>query len=265
MTGPIPILLYHVANVPPGARRGLAVAASELRTHTGALQAPGRSAVAIGAIAAHLRGVGQLPPRRFAVTLDDATIPTYDAAVELALRAIPVSLYVSTGSIGHKGMLTAPRLVELSRLPAVQLGAHAVRHRRLDELATTEIREEVAGSKAALEDIIQRPVTSFAYPHGAYDARVRQAVRAAGYESAVAVKNALSHAADDPFAMARWTVPHGTPVARVAEVLDGIGVPMAWREERARTRAFRTVRRLYQRSRRDPAEAGHDTGRLTTS
>jgi peptidoglycan/xylan/chitin deacetylase (PgdA/CDA1 family) len=187
------------------------------------------------------------------------------------MRGIPVSVYVSTDSIGHEQMLTGPQLVELSRLPLVELGAHAVRHRRLDELAAEEIRREVTGSKAALEGLIQRPVTSFAYPHGAYDARVRQAVVAAGYEYAVAVKNALSHAADDPFAMARWTVSGATPVARIAQVLDGVDVPIAWHEEHARTRAFRAMRRLRRRVRRDRTgslgreASGHDMRRFTSS
>ena len=45
---------------------------------------------------------------------------------------------------------------------------------------------------------------TFAYPHGAYDKRVRQAVIDAGYVSAAAVKNAFSHPADDPYAIAAW-------------------------------------------------------------
>jgi hypothetical protein len=90
-------------------------------------------------------------------------------------------------------------------------------------------------------------VVSFAYPHGAYDGRVRLAVIGAGYRSAAAVKNALSHPADDPFAIARWTVTAGTPASRVAGVLDGEGAPHAWARERLRTRAYRTARRGRRR------------------
>jgi hypothetical protein len=94
---------------------------------------------------------------------------------------------------------------------------------------------------------VQINIESFAYPHGAYDRRARQAVIQAGYRSAAAVKNAVSHASDDPFAIARWTVTRGTPVSRIAEVLEGDGVPRAWANERLRTRAFRTVRRERRR------------------
>jgi hypothetical protein len=91
------------------------------------------------------------------------------------------------------------------------------------------------------------PIDSFAYPYGAYDARVRGAVIAAGYRSAAAVKNAVSHRDDDPFAIARWTVTSATPAKRLADVLDGRGVPLGWTRERLRTRAYRTARRQRRR------------------
>ncbi len=89
---------------------------------------------------------------------------------------------------------------------AVEVGAHTIGHPRLDELAGAALHREIAGSKAALEDVLGHPVAGFAYPHGAHDQRSRAAVIAAGYTHAAAVKDALSHPGDDPFAIARWTV-----------------------------------------------------------
>jgi peptidoglycan/xylan/chitin deacetylase (PgdA/CDA1 family) len=129
----------------------------------------------------------------------------------------------------------------------VEVGAHAVRHRRLDELDDRELAEEVGASKAELEALTQQAVASFAYPHGAYDGRVRQVVIAAGYRSAAAVKNAASHHGDDPFAIARWTVTAGTRAARIAEVLEGEGIRRAWGGERLRTRGYRAARRHRRR------------------
>jgi hypothetical protein len=102
-------------------------------------------------------------------------------------------------------------------------------------------------SRTELEEITGSPVLSFSYPHGAYDRRARVAVVAAGYRSAAAVKNAVSHLGDDPFAIARWTVTAGTPAARIADVLEGRGVPRAWRGERLRTRGYRVARRQRRR------------------
>jgi peptidoglycan/xylan/chitin deacetylase (PgdA/CDA1 family) len=129
----------------------------------------------------------------------------------------------------------------------VEVGAHAVRHRRLDELPDIELEDEVSGSKRELEQLTSEPVASFSYPHGAYDRRVRAAVAAAGYRSAAAVKNAISHHEDDPFAIARLTITSATSTDRVAQLLEGTGAPLAWTGQRVRTRMYRLARRSRRR------------------
>jgi hypothetical protein len=92
-------------------------------------------------------------------------------------------------------------------------------------------------------ELTERPCRSFAYPHGSHDRRTVDIVRASGYSSAVAVRNALSHAGDDPFALARVTVERRSGSATVERALAG-SLPIARDAERARTRAYRYVRRL---------------------
>jgi peptidoglycan/xylan/chitin deacetylase (PgdA/CDA1 family) len=106
----------------------------------------------------------------------------------------------------------------------------------------------VSDSKQALEQMIGRRVDTFAYPFGAYDTRVRTAVIDAGFSSAAAVKNALSHPDDDPWAIARFTVSAVTSAEQIAQVLDGRGAPYAWHGERLRTRGYRAVRKLRRRT-----------------
>ena len=152
-------------------------------------------------------------------------------------------MYVTTGEVGAPNRLAPSQLADLAHVSSVEIGAHTVSHRRLDELDDRELADEVGVSKAQLEDFTGVVVGSFSYPHGAYDRRARAAVIAAGYGSAAAVKNAVSHPGDDPYAIARWTVTRGTPAFRIAQVLEGDGVPRAWEHERLRTRAYRAARR----------------------
>jgi glycosyltransferase involved in cell wall biosynthesis len=98
--------------------------------------------------------------------------------------------------------------------------------------------------KRQLEHLLGRGVETFTYPYGAYDRRVREAVIADGFPSAVAVKNALFHRGDDPWAIARWTVRSTSRAQQIARILDGRGAPCAWRHERLRTRGCRTVRKV---------------------
>src|SRR5438067_762086 len=48
----------------------------------------------------------------------------------------------------------------------VEIGAHTVSHPWLAAIPLAEQRREMAQSKAELEEILGKPVTSFAYPHG---------------------------------------------------------------------------------------------------
>jgi peptidoglycan/xylan/chitin deacetylase (PgdA/CDA1 family) len=190
------------------------------------------------------RGISE---RAAAITFDDGFADTYDAVHSLLARGLRSTVYVTTSELGASHRLTSSQVAELAQMSCIEVGAHAVRHRYLDELDDSELADEVNRSKVELENLSQVAVHSFAYPHGAYDRRVRQAVITGGYRSAVAVKNAVSHPADDPFAIARWTVTAGTPASRIAQVLEGESVPVAWSHERVRTRAYRMVRRGRRR------------------
>ena len=71
---------------------------------------------------------------------------------------------------------------------------------------------------------------------------------AAGYRSATAVRNALSHADDDRYAIARVTVTSDFGPADIARVLTGTGVRTAGPREHWQTAVWRQARRLARPS-----------------
>jgi peptidoglycan/xylan/chitin deacetylase (PgdA/CDA1 family) len=241
----VPVLLYHSISRRASEREiRWTVSPSTFSTHVETIASSCRTALTVSELGACLRGERALPQRAVVVTFDDGYADVVGAAETLADRGLSSTIYVTTGRVGQAGMLSRAALSDLGRHQTVELGAHGIHHDRLDELVGSRIAAEVRGSKVELEGLIQMPVTSFAYPHGAYDRRSRDAVIAAGYRAAAAVKNALSHAADDPFAIARWTVRSGTSAETIGAILDGRGAPLAWNREPARTKASRAARRL---------------------
>ncbi|HEY5285509.1 MAG TPA: polysaccharide deacetylase family protein [Solirubrobacteraceae bacterium] len=245
----IPVLLYHAVPDTPSVNDPLSVPFEQFAGHVDAIVRSGRAPVSIAEIAAGLRGERPLPEHAVAVTFDDAYEDTPRAIERLRERGLRSSVYVTTGQIDSGPMIRREQLVQLAREPeTVELGAHTVNHPPLDELGIEEIEREVSDSKQALEQTIGRSVDTFAYPFGAYDARVRRAVIDAGFNSAAAVKNAFSHPEDDPWAIARVTVRAATSAERIAQILDGRGAPFAWQDERLRTRGYRTVRKLRRRT-----------------
>jgi peptidoglycan/xylan/chitin deacetylase (PgdA/CDA1 family) len=163
-----------------------------------------------------LRQVGALRRfRRVHATFDDAFRSA--ASVFPALRDLGVTLqiFVCTGYAREGKALTVPELAgddpaELATMTWDELrahaadgaliGSHAVTHPHLPAFGDDEVRREVQESKAEIEDELGRPCRDFAYPYGEHDARVRSAVRAAGFERAYA----LAHGTwNDPYELPR--------------------------------------------------------------
>jgi peptidoglycan/xylan/chitin deacetylase (PgdA/CDA1 family) len=240
MTPPIPVLLYH--NV--SARGSFAVAPDDFARHADVIAACGRTALTMSELADGLRGRRALPELSVAITFDDGYEDTVGAIESLRTHGLCSTLYITSGRVGDACAITAEQVGTLAGWhESVELGAHTVTHTRLDELSTLAAGREIRDSKDAVEQLVGRRVNTFAYPYGAFDHQVRGLVINAGYTSASAVKNALSHQHDDPFAIARWTVRSTTTVDDLTAVLNGTGAPRAWRGQRVRTRAFRVVRR----------------------
>jgi peptidoglycan/xylan/chitin deacetylase (PgdA/CDA1 family) len=244
----IPVILYHdVQRAPTSGIERWTISPDQFREHISAIADSGRMSLTLSELAERLRGERPLEREAVVVTFDDGYASTYEAVLELVRRGMGASVYVTTGTIGTEGMLSAAQIRALARLPGVEIGAHTISHPHLDELAGEALEREITASKHTLETLLDAPVTSFAYPHGSHDRRSRAAVIRAGFRSAAAIKNALSHLEDDPFAIARWTVTARTSPEQLVRVLRGDGAPTAWRRERLRTRAWRAARRARRR------------------
>ena len=243
---PIPVLLYHsVSDSPAPAIADFCVSEAEFARQVDAIAGSGREAVGFAELVRRLSaGDAAALENCVCVTFEDGWSDNLAAAERLAARELPATVFVTTGYIGRDGFLDSTQLRELAAMAGVEIGAHSVGHPRLDQLDKGSIRNEITESRRELEAQIGSPVTTFAYPHGCHDARVIAAVREAGFSGAAAVKNALSHPDDDPYAVARWTVTSSSDVSEIEALLAGNGAPLAWRGERLRTRAFRYYRRL---------------------
>jgi peptidoglycan/xylan/chitin deacetylase (PgdA/CDA1 family) len=91
----------------------------------------------------------------------------------------------------------------------MDVGAHTVSHPILTRLGPREARAEILDSKAHLEQIIDRPVTLFAYPNGIpqgdYAGEHVQMVREAGFEAAVSTAWGAASAGADVYQLPRFT------------------------------------------------------------
>ena len=257
----MPALMYHSVSAVGGPLRDLAVPPDRLAEQLGALTAAGYRLVGLTE-ALDALDAGSTD-RLLAVTFDDGYRDFLTAAVP-ALRAAGAraTLYASVGHLGGPaGWLGrwspdfGPLLdwAELSEVAdaGVEIGNHSLVHHPLDVLPPAQLREEIVRSHDELEQRLQRPVRSFAYPHGYNGRRVRDVVRAAGHDNATEVGRRLHTPGERRFAVPRLQpTPDHTGADLVALVAGG-GSQLVPRAKRLAQPAWRTVRRIARRAGRN--------------
>ena len=139
---------------------------------------------------------GDVPDHRPLLTFDDGYDDLYSillpAAREYNLK--PLIFLVAdripgTNVWDQENGLRSRRLLTLGQIREMQqsgfdFGSHTLTHPWLPDLSDTDLRREVRDSKYRLEDMLGTEITSFAYPYGGVDQRVRAAVAEAGYRLA---------------------------------------------------------------------------------
>lgn len=154
--------------------------------------------------------------RTAVITFDDGYVDNLAACEELQKRGMRASWFIVSGSVGKaplwpadgrpaRRLLNAPELREMQE-NGMEIGSHTVNHVRLTDADDTTLRRELTKSKAALEDILENSVTSFAYPYGAWDQRCIKAVMEAGYTSACTTRSGWALRDGDPYKLRRLSV-----------------------------------------------------------
>lgn len=132
-----------------------------------------------------------------AVTFDDGYVSVVaNALPALRQQQIPCALFVPTGSwnsrprwvasvsnaLFKERVLSCDEIRQLSSEPLVTVGSHSVSHPDLRRLDDAVVDRELIESRRELEALTGRRVRSFSFPYGAYDERVVNRARSAGYE-----------------------------------------------------------------------------------
>ena len=195
----VPILAYHgIGTAPPATtHRGLYLAPEKFRRQLRVLAAHGYRGVSMSEGFAHL--LGERSDKVAILTFDDGYADNLDAAAPLLREhGFGATCYLVADRIGGFNAWDSELLgvrKPLMGLDGIRdwiamgmaVGSHTRTHPRLTRLSRAQMREEVVGSKAALEDRLGIPIDHFCYPYGDYDEACVDAVREAGYVTAVTV------------------------------------------------------------------------------
>jgi peptidoglycan/xylan/chitin deacetylase (PgdA/CDA1 family) len=131
-----------------------------------------------------------------ALTFDDGSVDNaLVLPVLLEALGVPATLFVCPGLLGEPYPYLAPEanvrlmnreeLEQTAALEYIEIGSHTNRHIDMTHIGGQEAYDEMTSSKQALEQLIGKPVESFAYPFCRYSPACPPAAERAGYTSAV--------------------------------------------------------------------------------
>ena len=153
-------------------------------------------------------GTSTLPSKPVLITFDDGFKDQYKYAFPVMKRlGIKSTFFIVTQS--HKqqgGALSLDMIKELDASGLVTIGSHTRNHAFLTSISKQKRLEEIHQSKQDLEQLLNHPVTSFAYPYGAISPLIMNDVREAGYDLGFWIQAGSLHASSGRYQLRRIRV-----------------------------------------------------------
>ena len=155
-----------------------------------------------------------------AITFDDAFVSVFENALPvLKKHSLPASIFIPTGNLGQPPRWNIPenspdkndivmsekQLTEANKC-GFELLSHTVSHPILTELNDNTLKAELSNSKLALEKILGYQICGISYPHGAYNSRVCNAARQAGYRFGFTIEPSVVNTSADTMQIGRVAV-----------------------------------------------------------
>lgn len=191
-----PALLYHKISKPrrDSKVRGAFTPPQRFRRQLTYLKQQGFNFYTASELIQHFQSHGEFPARAVALTFDDGWQDNYSNAFpvlqELGIKAtifiIPSCIgqmsTPATTPAGDRGYphLSREEILEMARA-GIEFGSHTMSHAWLHQIPEGEVKAEIEMAKREIENLVQKPCWTIAYPAGYFSDAARRAVSDAGH------------------------------------------------------------------------------------
>lgn len=224
----LPILMYHYIRRPPSKRSDmlgfkLSVAPEDFQAQMDWLHASGFHTVTFNHMRAYFAGIEALPSRPIVITFDDGYRDLYTTAFPiLQAHGFTAVAYIVTGFVDRPEYVTRAQVIEMDHA-GIEIASHTVNHADLSHTSFGSTMNEVVQSKRWLEQLVGHLVLDFAYPSGKFNSRAIEAVRQAGYDTAVTTQTSTTHSLLDRYEWGRVRVGGGESMQ---DFIESLGTSM---------------------------------------
>jgi len=127
----------------------------------------------------------KLPPRPLIITFDDGHLDNYTSAFPIMQKyGFTGILYLVNNYIGTDQYMNADQVLEMYHA-GWEVGSHSQNHFDLTKLNEEKQRAEIVESRELLEQLLDIPILTFAYPFGAKNDSTLDYAKFAGYVGAM--------------------------------------------------------------------------------
>jgi peptidoglycan/xylan/chitin deacetylase (PgdA/CDA1 family) len=219
----VPILLYHHIGFSLRGDTAYYVSPESFDRQMNLLYQWGYKTISVELLARAVREGAELPPKPVILTFDDGSETTYSTALPLMQRyGFTGVSYIVYNYIGTPNYMSADQIRALHSV-GWEVGSHSLSHVDLTARPDRQM-DEIVQSRRQLESLLGVPVTSFAYPFGAYDTDSVRYVHTAGYVAALGLGNEALQGTKNLFYLYRQAIAGTDDLRAFAQKLP-------WRED----------------------------------